>query len=249
MLKRSSATGRLSAGGAFRFKGSELQGNGRCATVCFAMRPLLPLFCLLLPACGNLHNLGVRARAKQQEKELSRLAEAATTEVSGRLGEKAVGEVAYVDADGGYVLVRARSGLALPPAQELQCQGSSARLKVSPERKNTFVAADIMSGIPQKGESVISVKSSAKPMPKLVPVSSGNLPGSNAPENTLYVDPSSIRPEDLPKSTLDEPGGSIGSRMVDQAPANDAGNLLVEPPLPDSTGAPLLPAPKLNSPR
>lgn len=208
------------------------------------MRPLLLTLCLLVPACGNLHNLGVKARAKQRDRELQKLAEAATTEVSSRLGEKAVGEVAYVDADGGYALIQARSGLGLPPGQELVCQRSAARLKITAERKGSFVAADILTGVPQKGESALGAKSTARAAPKLIPVKSTSLPGSSAPENTLYVDPSSIRPEDIPKSTLDEPGASIGSRMVDQAPAGEGGNLLVEPPLPGHE-EPLLPAPKL----
>ncbi len=211
-----------------------------------AMRPLLLLICLLLPACGNLHNLAVKARGKQREKELQKLAEAATSEVSSRIGEKAVGEVVYVDDAGGYVLVRARSGLALPPGQELLGQKSSARLKITPERKNVFVAADIVSGTPEKDEPVLAVKSNAKPLPKLVPVAPSTVPGVNSPENMLNLDPASIRPEDIRPSTLDEPGSGPGSRMVDQAPADDPDNLLLEPPLPETPGDALLPPPRVN---
>lgn len=231
-----------SSGGA----GSELHDRAFRGTMPPAMRPQLLFLCLLLPACGNLHNLAVKAKAKHREKELQRLAEAATSEVSTRLGEKAVGEVVYVDGSGGYVLVRARSGLALPPGQELQGQKSAARLKITPERKSVFVAADIVSGSPEKSEPVLAVKSSSKPLPKLVPVTPSSVPGVNSPDNTLYVDPSSIRPEDIRPSTLDEPRSGPGSRMVDQAPADDAANLLLEPPLPETPGEALLPPPRLN---
>jgi hypothetical protein len=199
------------------------------------MRPLCLLLCaLLLPACGSLYNLGQKARAKSREKELKKLTEASASEASSRLGEKAAGEVVFVDADGGFALIRARQGLTLETGQELEARGKgTARLKVTPERKNVFVAADIVSGIPQKGDPVTPVKGSGKPAPKLVPVVNRTLTGSSAPEHTLYVDPSTIRPEDLPRTTLDDPVPPPED-AVPAAPASagNSGNLL-EPPLPD----------------
>jgi hypothetical protein len=195
------------------------------------MRPLVLILCLLLFACGNLQNLAAKARSKRRAKALDKLGEAATQEASNRLGEKAAGEVVYVDAEGGYALVRARNGLPLPTGEELECQSpGNGRLKVTPERKNMFYAADILSGGPQKGDSVIAVKSKIKAGPKLVPIVATAPPGSNAPANTLNVDPSSIRPEDLPHTTLDEPR-TPPRRDPARSPASDPGNLLLPPPL------------------
>ena len=210
------------------------------------MRPLLLLLCLLLPACGTIHNLGLKARAKQREKELKKLNVASISEASSRLGEKAAGEVILVNADSGFVLIRARNGLTLQTDQELLCQGSgTARLRVTPERKNrNLFAADIVSGTPQKGDSVIPVKGSGKPQPKLVPIAASPLTGSSAPADTLSVDPSSIRPENLPRSTLGEPENSVPP-MIRQDPRRDPGNLLVAPPLPEDGEKPLLPVPAL----
>src|SRR5262245_28503003 len=111
------------------------------------MRPFIFFLCLFLCGCGNLRNLAMKAKSERQAKQLKKLNEAATAEASSRLGDKAVGEVVYVDDEGGYALVRARTGLPLTTSEELECQGSGgARLRVTPERKNAFYAADIISG-------------------------------------------------------------------------------------------------------
>jgi hypothetical protein len=229
----------------WRFHDSTANGIARRAPLGHtpaAMRPpaFALLFCLLLPACGNLQNLSLKVRAKQRERELKNLTEASVSEASSRLGEKAVGEVILVNADSGFVLLRARNGITLDAGQELLCQSSgAARLKVTPERKsNMFFAADIVSGVPLKGDSVIEVKGSGKPAPKLVPVVARSLPGTTAPDNTLNLDPNSIRPEDLPRSTLDEPGSAPPSFAPVPSPANDPGNLLAEPPLPGDLDPP-----------
>ena len=209
------------------------------------MRPSLLILCLLLTACGNLQNLATKARAQQREKELAKLHEAAAGEASSRLGEKAAGEVILVNADSGFVLIRARNGLTLETGAELRCEGSGhGKVKVTPERKNrNLFAADIISGVPQKGDSVIPV-GSGKPQPKLIPIAAGPLTGSSAPANTLAVDPGSIRPENLPRSTLGEPG-SAAPPITTSDFRRDPGNLLAEPPLPEDGDKPLLPGPDL----
>jgi hypothetical protein len=198
------------------------------------MRPFALFICLLLSACGNLQNLAMKAKSERQARQLKKLNEAATAEASSRLGEKAVGEVVYVDEEGGYALVRARTGLPLKESDELECQGTgNARLKITPERKNAFYAADIVSGTPQKGDAVIAVKSKAKAGPKLVPIVANVAaqPGTSSPANTINVDPSSIRPEDLPRTSLDEPGHAPPAPMrVPSSVRPDPGNLLLPPP-------------------
>ena len=207
------------------------------------MRPLCLLLCLLLPACGSLQNLSAKARSKRQAKQLSKLAEASTSEASSRLGEKAVGEVVYVDGDNGYALVRSRNGIPLPVDEELECRGAgNGRLKVTPERKNTFYAADILSGSPQKGDSVLALKSNLKQGPKLVPVVAAS-PGGNTPADTVNLDAAAIRPDQFPRSTLDEPdapgpSSAPAPRTPNRAKPADPGNLLLPPPLPVAPESP-----------
>ena len=206
-----------------------------------AMRPriLLLTLVLLMPACGNLRNLHTKAQAERRQKQLNKLTEAASKEATGRLGEKAVGEVAYVDGDSGYVLVRARAGLALADGTTLECRGgSSAKLKITPERKNLFVAADILSGEPKKGDSVVVVAGDAKPKMKLVPIAAPQgLPGGTAPQGAVTLDASTFKPELLPQSTLGAPGQFVppnlerGSNSPDMSPP-DGSDILLEPPLP-----------------
>jgi hypothetical protein len=190
-----------------------------------------------LPACGSLQNLSAKARSKRQAKQLNKLAEASTSEVSNRLGEKAVGEVVYVDGDNGYALVRARNGIPLPVDEELECRGTgNGRLKVTPERKNTFYAADILSGSPQKGDSVLALKSNLKQGPKLVPVVAGSASGST-PENPITLDAKSLGGIAFPRSTNDElddsvPGSAPAPRAPNRTKPADPGDLLLPPPLP-----------------
>ena len=201
------------------------------------MRPrILLLTLLLLPACGNLRNLHTKAQAERRQKQLTKLTDAASQEANTRLGEKSVGEVAYVDSDSGYVLVRARAGLALADGTTLECRGgSSAKLKVTPERKNLFVAADILSGEPKKGDPVVVIAGTDKPKPKLIPISAPpGLPGGTAPQGAVTLDPAAIKPELLPQSTLGPPGDFVPpnlERSPDMSPP-DGSDILLEPPLP-----------------
>jgi hypothetical protein len=208
------------------------------------MRPLALILCLLLPACGHLRQANEKSRAAARERELKKLNAAATSEADSRLGAKAAGEVVRVDATGEFVLIRARNGITLAPDQELECRGpGGGRIKVTPERMKSFFAADVMSGTPAVGDSVIPVKG-GKLSPKLVPLAVQ--PGAAGdPANTIYLQPGDIRPEHFPDSTLGEPGSRPLPPMID-VPREDEGgaSLLEEPPLPQKD-QPLLPEAEL----
>ena len=209
------------------------------------MRPLTLLACLLLAACGSIRRAGEKERADARSRELKNLNVAATSEADSRLGEKAAGEIVFVDSGGGFVLVRARNGVVLAPEQELECRGKGGgRIKITPERKNVFFAADIVKGEPAVGDPVIPVKGSGGAAAKLVPIP--NQPGLDGvnPANTINVDPNSIRPEDLPQTTLGDPGNR--PMMLNEPTHGDdgRGSRSFEPPLPDKD-PPLLPLPTL----
>ncbi len=204
--------------------------RGRLEHIPRVMRPLLLLLCLSLPACGNLHNLAVKAKQnRQREKALKNPPPA----VSPDAARQVVGEVMGVRD--GYVLVQALNGAPLTANQELECRGAgpgSARLKVTPARMKNLYAADILSGTPAEGDAVITVKGNAKTTPRLVPVMANALPGSSAPANTVVLDPSAITQDDLPKTNLEPiPLPPMPPRPGPrQAETKDAGNLLLSPP-------------------
>ncbi|MCG8602387.1 MAG: hypothetical protein MI807_19740 [Verrucomicrobiales bacterium] len=70
-----------------------------------------------------------------------------------------VGRIHLVSPDGDFVLVKSSRFLPVDPGTGLTVHGSngveSARLKVSPARKNSFLTADIVSGIPAVGDTVL----------------------------------------------------------------------------------------------
>ncbi len=136
------------------------------------MRLLFPLLALALlgASCGNLQNLATRARAKKQQRAMEQLAATSSDEATARLGARALGEVAYVDGDEQFVLIRTLNGVAIPALANLETRRQGQRtalLRSSPERKNAFATADLLEGSPQSGDGVFpsTAKSSSRPKP------------------------------------------------------------------------------------
>ena len=166
------------------------------------MRPILPLSLavVLLSGCGNLQNLAAKARAKKQQKAMENLVATASEEAAARLGAKAVGEVAYVDDAEQFVLIRALTGIQLAPEATLETRRDGKRtslLRATPEKKNAFLAADLLEGTPQTGDGVFP--STAKPSPLKpgpAPAPSPVIPGSTPSA------PAAVSPPDSPPPTL-----------------------------------------------
>ena len=166
------------------------------------MRPFLrlSLAVVLLTGCGNLQNLATKARAKKQQKAMEKLAATSSEEADARLGAKAVGEVAYVDDAEQFVLIRALTGINLKPEATLETRRDgkrSALLRATPEKKNAFLAADLLEGAPQTGDGVFP--STAKPSPLKpgpAPAPSPVIPGSTPSA------PAAVSPPDTPPPTL-----------------------------------------------
>ena len=70
-----------------------------------------------------------------------------------------VGKIHLVSPDGDFVLIRSSRFLPVEPGTGLTVHGNhgmeSARLKVSPARKGAFLTADILSGNPTVGDTVM----------------------------------------------------------------------------------------------
>ena len=166
------------------------------------MRPFLPLSLavVLLTGCGNLQNLATKARTKKQQKAMEKLTATSSEEAAARLGAKAVGEVAYVDDAEQFVLIRALTGIQLAPEATLETRRDGKRtalLRATPEKKNVFLAADLLEGTPQTGDGVFP--SNAKPSllkPNPVTAPSPAIPGSTS------AAPAAVNPPDSPPPTL-----------------------------------------------
>jgi hypothetical protein len=78
-----------------------------------------------------------------------------------------IGVVELVDGDGGFVLIKSSRFITLDPETILDVMGDggvvTAQVKVSPARKGQFLTADIVSGLPVKGQSVLSTYQSPNP--------------------------------------------------------------------------------------
>lgn len=154
------------------------------------MRPLLPVLSalLLLTACGNLQNLAAKSRAKRQQKAMEKLAATSSDEAASRLGATALGEIAYVDDAEQFVLIRTLTGVNLPGQAGLESRSQGKRtalLRATAERKNGFIAADLLEGTPQTGDTVVA----STEKPKLPPLRPATAPSTASPETALLPPP------------------------------------------------------------
>ncbi len=141
------------------------------------------------------------------QKAMENLAATSSEEAAARLGAKAVGEVAYVDDAEQFVLIRALTGINLTPEAMLETRRDGKRtalLRATPEKKNAFVAADLLEGMPQSGDGVFPSTAKPNPLkPKPAPAPSAAIPGS-APAGPAAVSaPDSPPPTLVPADDLD----------------------------------------------
>jgi hypothetical protein len=140
-----------------------------------------------LASCGNLINLNEKARQKRRMMELERLASASTTEARSRLGDKAAGEIVYADPTAGFVLIRPLTGLTIPTGTKLESRRearTTGELIITPERKGSFAAADVTSGSPQAGDSIIPTGSAPPPEP--TPITTAGNPTTPTPTLRIH---------------------------------------------------------------
>lgn len=161
---------------------------------------LLLLAAITLSGCGNVHNLAAKARAKKERERLEKLTEASAGEAESRLGHRALGEVASVNAEDQFVLLRPLVGVVIPPGTELESRRGNTRtgvLRVAKEKKSLFTVADLVEGSPQNGDSIFASKS--KTPPPLTPVPASGLAGARPQSGAAPVPVSSLM---APASTV-----------------------------------------------
>ncbi len=109
-------------------------------------------------SCGMIANLRAKHQQKKRDKAVRELVQANADQTAARLGAEAVGEISYVDDESGFVLIRQLVGKRIAPNTPLLAKGADGRLtqlRSSPAAKASFIAADIVKGRPEKGDSVL----------------------------------------------------------------------------------------------
>lgn len=140
--------------------------------------PTMALICLTLAlgGCGSLSHLGSRL-ASVSKKLIPKKADKSnpdekSTGSQSALADKNVGEVSYVDEESKFILIRQAPSQKVPPNTPLVARNAAgqvtASLMASPASKGSFMAADIISGNPERGNFVL-VSVDANPKPEAPP--------------------------------------------------------------------------------
>lgn len=162
----------------------------------------LPLVASCLTSCGLLSiptqilgtalNTVHLADAKKKDKDKDNALEVATTDGKDKpaatASEGTLGEVSYVDTESGFILIRQAPGrriVASTPLLSKNPTGSiTAKLLSSPATKGSFVAADIVSGAPERGNPVMmdpDAKTKAPAKPTIAPPADATTPAGPGP--------------------------------------------------------------------
>ncbi len=108
----------------------------------------------LLTSCEMLGRLGSHEKTKPKD-----------TDSTGAKQQE-IGAVELVNPEQRFVLIRTPADILIPAGTVLYStnpQGEAVKLKVTPERKGSFLAADIVSGNPQKEDAVMYQAVSQEP--------------------------------------------------------------------------------------
>ena len=190
---------------------------------------LLPV--LLLPACGTIRGLRAKAQLKKEAEEAKKEKDKPAEETV--QPARPVGKVKFVHQEMGFLLIEVLSGGVRPPAgTEVEVMGLSgviAKLRISPEQKAGLITADILSGTPEIGQTVVTIAGKTagpKPVSPLSPAGGT----ATQPSGPVEINTSAIPLDALPTTNLGAPGAS---------PMSPAG---LEPP-PDIPIPPARPGP------
>lgn len=200
----------------------------------------MALICLTiaLGGCGSVSHLGGRIASlpkkllpkKSQKNNPDEKSQSPQTPPA----NQNVGEVSYVDEESKFILIRQAPTQKVPPNTALVTKNAAgkvtANLVASPAAKGTFMAADIISGNPARGNFVlVSVDDKTKPEVQLKPASQ---PSPKTASTQPSPSPTPDRPYRAPKLAPPlpplEPLSPPSSDPESVPPAGD----LEAPPLP-----------------
>lgn len=179
------------------------------------------MVCLALPSCSIIGKGLRKLPWKKKKKEDAAQKEEVT---------RVIGVIEMVNPEQRFVLVRTQGKITVPPGQEITAMdatGTTTKLKVSPEKKQDFLIADIVDGSPRVG-NVVLFKASPKPttqpdplQPPLAPPSDPNVQpmpltpvapseftktGGQVPPTPSPIPPQPVPSASPPGTTIPEPG-------------------------------------------
>lgn len=145
--------------------------------------------CFAVPSCGlvgrALHKLPWKKKKKAAEKKEEAV--------------RVIGVVEMVNPDQKFVLIRTRGKLLVNPGVEIYAMdgtGGQSKLKVSPEKKQDFLIADVVDGTPHIGNVVLFKPDKSAVPPAALPGDPATGPGPppDQPPPDLPVQPPPIGP-------------------------------------------------------
>jgi hypothetical protein len=120
--------------------------------------------------------LDKEADAKPDDKAADKVEK--KTEAVAAVSTEVLGEVSYVDSEAGFILIRQSIGKHIAPSTALLSKNPTgtitAKLMASNANKGSFIAADIVSGAPEKGNPIqqdgdVKPKTEIKPATPTLP--------------------------------------------------------------------------------
>ena len=196
----------------------------------------IPVVICSLSACGVIGapgrvlsstvNAMKAARAKKKEAALLAAAKDAPKEIEAKATKDAtgsqetkepvstvvVGEVSYVDAESGFILIRQTVGQRVAPSTALISKSTdgtiTSKLISSSATKGSFVAADILSGNPERGNAVLADPDpNTKGQGATNPIATPGGPAAGAPNDSWQAP--KLEPILPPLNDLRPPSGDV----------------------------------------
>jgi hypothetical protein len=123
-----------------------------------------------------------------------------------------VGEVSYVDAESGFILIRQTVGQRVAPSTALISKGTdgsiTSKLMSSSATKGSFVAADILSGSPERGNAVLAdPDTKTKGQGTAKPIGTQGDPAAGSPNDSWQAP--KLEPILPPLNDLRPPSGDV----------------------------------------
>ena len=121
-----------------------------------------------------------------------------------------VGQIDMVNEIQKFVLIHAPGRVALSPGTMMDVMGTDgikAKVKLAPERKGSYLTADIESGTPAKGDAVVWHRTTPPPAPPPSPVEEENSGTFIDPLAPVPAVPSTPLPP-LPSASISPPAAS-----------------------------------------
>ena len=120
----------------------------------------------ILSLPGRILNIPGKLLGKnEQDKQKALEQQVAKNDTKTPASTESLGEVSYVDEESGFILIRQSAGRKIPASTPLLAKNPTgtitARLLASPAAKGSFIAADIVSGTPERGNPILMVAEAA----------------------------------------------------------------------------------------